>query len=77
MAKELAPAGITCNVIAPSVLMTDSVEALGKDIVERALSRLTVKRAATIEEVCNIVGFFSSPESACVTGQVIHMGLVC
>lgn len=77
MAKELVPAGITCNVIAPSMLMTDAVEELGKDIIERALSKLTIKRTVTIEEVCNVISFFAAPESRCITGQVIHMGLVC
>ncbi|MBW6512459.1 MAG: SDR family oxidoreductase [Desulfuromonadaceae bacterium] len=77
MAKELAPAGITCNVIAPSILMTDAVDALGDEIVQRVLNKLTIRRAVTVEEVCNIVSFFSAPESRCITGQVIHMGLVC
>lgn len=77
LAKELAPAGITCNVIAPSILMTDAVEELGEDIIERALNNLTIKRMGTTEEVCNILEFFSAPESSCITGQVIHMGLVC
>jgi 3-oxoacyl-[acyl-carrier protein] reductase len=77
IAKELAPLGITCNVIAPSMLMTDAVEVLGKDIIERALSKLTIKRPVTNEEVCNIVAFLAAPESRCITGQVIHMGLVC
>lgn len=77
MAKELAPAGITCNVIAPSMLMTDAVEELGEAIIERALAKLTIKRTVTIEEVCNIVAFFAAPQSSCITGQVIHMGLVC
>ena len=77
MAKELASAGITCNVIAPSVLMTDAVNALGEEIIQRALSKLTIKRSVTIEEVCNVVSFFSADESSCITGQVVHMGLVC
>lgn len=77
MAKELAPAGITCNVVAPSMLPTEAVEKLGADIIERALGKLTIKRTVTIEEVCNVIEFFAAPESGCITGQVIHMGLVC
>ncbi len=77
MAKELAPAGITCNVIAPSMLMTGAVADLGQDIIDRALAKLTIKRTVTMEEICNVVTFFSAPESSCITGQVIHMGLVC
>jgi 3-oxoacyl-[acyl-carrier protein] reductase len=77
MAKELAPAGITCNVIAPSMFMTDAVHVLGEDIIQRALSKLTIKRVVTIEEICNVVSFFAAAESSCITGQVIYMGLVC
>jgi len=77
LAKEVAPLGITCNVIAPSMLMTDAVRALGEDVIKRALSRLTIQREVTIEEICNAIAFFAAPESACITGQVLHMGLVC
>lgn len=77
LAKELAPAGITCNIIAPSMLMTDAVHALGEEIIQRALSKLTIKRVVTIEEVCSVVSFFSEDINSCITGQVIHMGLVC
>ena len=77
MAKEFAPAGITCNVVAPSMLMTGAVEAFGEEVIKRALSKLTFKRTVTMEEVCNVISFFVKPESRCVTGQVIHMGLVC
>lgn len=77
MAKELAPAGITCNVVAPSMLMTDAVEELGEAVIERALGKLTIKRTVTVEEVGNVVSFFADPASRCITGQVIQMGLVC
>lgn len=77
MAKELAPCGITCNVVAPSMLMTDAVRDLGEGIIARALSKLTIKRALSTAEVCNVISFLAAPESRCITGQVIHMGLVC
>jgi 3-oxoacyl-[acyl-carrier protein] reductase len=76
MAKELAVFGITCNVIAPSMYKTESVEALGEAVIERALDKLTIKRTLNIEEICNVVAFFAAPESSCITGQVLHMGLV-
>lgn len=77
LAKELAPVGITCNVIAPSMIMTEAVEILGEEIINRALSKLTIKRQLSVEEVCNVITFFCRPESGCITGQVIHLGLVC
>lgn len=76
LAKELASSGITCNVLAPSMIATEAVAALGEDVAASALEKLTIKRTVTIEEICNVVSFFSAPESSCITGQVIHMGLV-
>lgn len=76
LAKELAPAGITCNVVAPSMLMTEAVAALGERVIAEALQKLTLKREVTLEELCNVVSFFAAPASGCITGQVVHMGLV-
>jgi 3-oxoacyl-[acyl-carrier protein] reductase len=76
IAKELATFGITCNVLAPSMYMTEAVHALGEKVVAQALDKLTVKRTLTIEEICNVISFFAAPESGCITGQVLHMGLV-
>jgi 3-oxoacyl-[acyl-carrier protein] reductase len=77
LAKELAPLGITCNVMAPSIYMTAAVDALGKEIIDKALSKLTIKKILSIDEICNIISFYMAPESGVVTGQVIYCGLVC
>jgi 3-oxoacyl-[acyl-carrier protein] reductase len=77
LAKELSSSNITCNVIAPSMYITEAVEALGEDIKRRALDKLTIKRVLTIEEICNVISFYFSDKSSSITGQVIHMGLVC
>ena len=76
LAKELAPMGITCNVMAPALVTTDAVESLGEKVAARFVGKQTFQRAIGIEEICNVVAFFASPASACITGQVIHMGLV-
>lgn len=76
MAKELAPLGVTCNVIAPSLIATPAVQGLGEEIAARFLSKQTFRRVITVDEICNVVAFFASPASGCITGQVIHMGLV-
>jgi 3-oxoacyl-[acyl-carrier protein] reductase len=76
LAKEVARFGITCNVIAPSIILTESVKALGDKVTERALSQLTIKREVTMSEINNVVDFFVAPESQIITGQVVHMGLV-
>ena len=76
LAKELAPLGITCNVLGPALIMTESAQAMGQEWMERLLEKQTIKRTVTIEEICNVVSFFAASESGCITGQVINMGLV-
>lgn len=76
LARELASAGVTCNTVGVSMVMTDAVDGLGDRAVKSALEQLTIKRPLRIEEVCHVVEFFCSPASASVTGQVIQLGLV-
>jgi 3-oxoacyl-[acyl-carrier protein] reductase len=76
LAKEVAARGITCNVLAPSMYETGAVEALGQPVKDRALGRLTFKRPLSIDEICGAIEFFAAPASGCVTGQVLHLGLV-
>ena len=76
LAKELAPNGITAKVVAPSMFPSDAFEALGDAVQARARSKLTIPRMVTIEEIASVIAFFAGPDSAPITGQVIHMGLV-
>lgn len=76
LAKELAPLGITCNVLGPGLIMTEPAQAMGQEWFDRLLDKQTVKRTVSIEEICNVVSFFAAPESGCITGQVINMALV-
>jgi len=76
LAKEIAPLGITANVVAPSMFASDAFAALGEGVQARARMKLTIPRTVTIEEIANVVAFFAAPDSSVITGQVIHMGLV-
>lgn len=75
-ANELAPMGITCNVIGPGLIMTEPAKELGDEWAKRLLAKQTIKRVVTIQEICNVISFFAAPESSCITGQVINMCLV-
>ena len=77
LAKELAQFNVTCNVIAPSMYMTDGVEALKDDVINRALNSLTLKRTLRIEELLHVIDFYVDRNASAITGQVIHLGLVC
>lgn len=75
LALELGPYGVTCNVVAPSLVETEMTAAIDKKDLDIALERLTIKRTATVGDVCGVVAFLAGAESGCVTGQVIHLGL--
>jgi len=75
-ALELAPEGITVNVVAPGPIRTD----MFYDVVdkgserERALAAaVPVKRLGVSEDVARAVAFFVDPANSFVTGQVLYV----
>jgi len=76
-ALELAPHGITVNVVAPgpvgSTEMFHSVIPAGSE-QERALARsIPMGRLGTPQDVANAVLFFASPNASFVTGQTLYV----
>lgn len=76
LARELAPAGVTCNVVRPGLVMTGPAHAMGEEWARWLLDQQTIQRTVTIEEVCNVIEFFASPASSAITGQTLNMCLV-
>lgn len=73
-AREVAPYGITCNVVSPTPIETDLIKAVPADKIAALVEKLAIKRLGTFEDVANVVDFFASPESEYVTGQFINLG---
>ncbi len=73
LARELAPAGVTCNIVSPALVMTDAAHAMGPEWADWLVQQQTIHRTVTVEEVCNVIAFFAAPESAAVTGQTVNM----
>ena len=76
LARELVASGVTCNVVSPSVVETESSLAFGEEWMAKMLEMQTIRRPIGVAELCNVIAFFAAPESSCVTGQVIHTCLV-
>lgn len=76
LARELAPAGVTCNIVAPGLICTDASDSFGPEWRERMLGLQTIKRPVSAEEIFHAVCYFASPLAAAVTGQTLYMGLV-
>jgi len=76
LAAELAPAGVTCNVVRPGLVLTGTARALGGDRAASMLDRQTIRREVTIEEICHVIEFFAAPASTAITGQTLSMCLI-
>lgn len=76
LAKELVPLGITCNILALSLLESDMTDSLSEAALDTYKQSLAIKHSTNIEDVCNVISFFASPASGHVTGQVLHLGFV-
>lgn len=76
LARELAPFGITCNTVAPSVYLTEATSELGEQIVHKALESLDIARPLTNDELLAPFIFFTSEQSSALTGQTLYLSFV-
>lgn len=74
MARELAPLGITVNVVGPTPLDTRMTKNVPREKLRRLASQLPIPRRATFADIANVVEFFIRPESSHITGQVVYLG---
>jgi len=71
LALEMASTGSTANCIAPGFVRTDMLEEVPQRVQEKILREIPLDRFATVRDICGIVSFVASEESAYMTGQVI------
>jgi len=74
MAKEVYGFGITCNVLAPSVLDTSLIDNIDKNKITEILSRNAVQEYGKFEDITNVIDFLLKRESRAITGQAIFLG---
>ncbi|HEY5210315.1 MAG TPA: SDR family oxidoreductase [Stellaceae bacterium] len=76
-ALELAPLGITVNMVAPGPIgateMFHDVIPAGSEREKTLANAIPVKRLGTPADVANAVMFFASRDSGFVTGQVLYV----
>ena len=71
LAMELAPSGIRVNAVAPGVIRTDMVEALGAETMASLAEETPMGRLGTPEDIAAAVAFFAGDGAAFITGQVL------
>lgn len=71
LAVELGPLGITVNMVAPSMLITDQTASIGDRARQIAASQAPLRRLAELDDVANAVLFLVSDAASFITGAVI------
>ncbi len=71
LAMELAPHGVTVNVVAPGFIDTARIDELREgNRWEERLRTIPIKRAGSAGEVAELVGYLCGPSARWISGQV-------
>ena len=72
LAKELGPAGITVNAIAPGIILTEMHEKFStKESLDNLKGIVSLKRFGEPEDVSGAVLFLASDSASYVTGEIV------
>jgi 3-oxoacyl-[acyl-carrier protein] reductase len=70
-ALELAPFGITINAVMPGNVMTEGLDGLGQEYLDKMTASIPMRRLGSVDDIANAALFFASDEAAYVTGQTL------
>ena len=73
VARELAPFGVTVNVVAPGMINTERIQKWPEDTRKRIEQTIPLKRFGNPEEVASLIAYLCSESAGYITGQVIQI----
>ncbi len=73
VARELAPRGVTVNVVAPGFVQTDMTDQMPQRAREQAEAQIPLGRLAQADEIAGVVRFLASDAAGYVTGEVVRV----
>lgn len=71
LAKEVSPAGIRVNCVAPGYIFTDMSASHSKQVLEEIAQQTPCKRLGKPIDVANIIFYLCSEKADFITGQII------
>lgn len=77
MAKEFSSLNITCNSLAITAIDTDMLRShndTAQEKIKEIIASLPVPRLAEVDDILNVIDFFSSDRSSYITAQTIYLG---
>ena len=74
LAKEFSSWNITVNAIGPTPIKTDLIKSIPQNKINNLISNQAIKRYGVINDIINVLNFFSKKESNFITGQIIYLG---
>jgi 3-oxoacyl-[acyl-carrier protein] reductase len=73
LARELGKFGVTVNVVAPGMVLTEMMRSLPPEVLKKALDETVCGRFAVPEDVADLCAFLASDRSRHITGEVIKI----
>ena len=73
MAKELIPAGVRVNAVAPGTIDTPFYDATPRELVESWRSSIPAQRLGEPVEIANIIEFLLSDKASFMVGEVVQV----
>jgi len=71
LAQELAPRGVTANVVAPGFIETDMTASLGDEVKAQMLKMIPLSRFGQTSDIAQTVAFLCSDAAQYITGQTM------
>ena len=73
LAQEVAPRGVTVNVVAPGFIQTAMTDALNDAQKAALMGRIPMGKMGSVADIAAAVAYLASEEAAWVTGVTLHV----
>ena len=73
LSRELAGRRITCNAVAPGVVLTEMGQSIPESVRDQMLNDIPLGRFGAPEEISDTIVFLCSERASYITGQTIHV----